>query len=457
MTTEPPSSNPGHGMRSSGEGGQSSTSHCASTPELDHSPTSAEFLALASASYDAYYSFDQHKGYNAFGPQLDAMLGLAPFEFDRSYAAAIERIHPEDRRRVDLLVDESFRTGKPYVDKYRMRHESGAFIHVSDRGVIVEQEPGLPRRMIGMIRDITPEITAERLTRETEELYTSLFRHVGNPLLQLDAEGVCTDANAAAEAFLGNPKSKLTGTLLQNILGPHNDSVIQHLLDGAKAGRVDRSGQIDLRLEGANRHALVTIVPSELRGEPVFFLVATDITQLRQMGEVIAHNEARLRQQAAALEARNTALAVLLDQRQEERLDLEREVAKNVQRFLLPLIEHLRDAVGSRPEQVHVDALWRTTCDILRPVASNLDRAVAPTGLSLTRREMEVLNLVRLGKTTKEIAAALYLSTATVTAHRRSIRRKLGLTQSGVHLSSHLAGLGEDEGAVTARSSDRGF
>ena len=43
----------------------------------------------------------------------------------------------------------------------------------------------------------------------------------------------------------------------------------------------------------------------------------------------------------------------------------------------------------------------------------------------LTRREKQVLDLIGLGKTTKEVAAILKLSTATIGNHRKSICRKL--------------------------------
>jgi two-component system, NarL family, response regulator NreC len=62
-------------------------------------------------------------------------------------------------------------------------------------------------------------------------------------------------------------------------------------------------------------------------------------------------------------------------------------------------------------------------------VAKRLDavrRAVDGDGLS--RRETEVLRLIALGHTTREIAAQLYLSRRTVETHRARIHRKLGLT-----------------------------
>lgn len=57
----------------------------------------------------------------------------------------------------------------------------------------------------------------------------------------------------------------------------------------------------------------------------------------------------------------------------------------------------------------------------------------APNGMELTLREIEVLQLLKAGRTTKEIAAALELSARTVDIHRANIKRKLHL-RSGAEL-----------------------
>ena len=56
----------------------------------------------------------------------------------------------------------------------------------------------------------------------------------------------------------------------------------------------------------------------------------------------------------------------------------------------------------------------------------------------MSRREYEILQLVRAGRTTEEIARVLYISPATVTFHRCNIRRKLGLHNSGLRLTPRV-------------------
>lgn len=60
-------------------------------------------------------------------------------------------------------------------------------------------------------------------------------------------------------------------------------------------------------------------------------------------------------------------------------------------------------------------------------------RQAGPAEAALSVRELEVLELLRTGKTTKEIAQALNLSTRTVDVHRANIKKKLGL-RSGAEL-----------------------
>jgi DNA-binding CsgD family transcriptional regulator len=45
----------------------------------------------------------------------------------------------------------------------------------------------------------------------------------------------------------------------------------------------------------------------------------------------------------------------------------------------------------------------------------------------LTSREREILHLVGVGKTSKEIAMSLKVSATTVASHRKNICRKLGI------------------------------
>ena len=62
-----------------------------------------------------------------------------------------------------------------------------------------------------------------------------------------------------------------------------------------------------------------------------------------------------------------------------------------------------------------------------------------PDAARLTRRERQVAAMIRRGDATKQIAAALHLSSRTVETYRDNIRKKLGLSGNKVSLQTYLA------------------
>jgi DNA-binding NarL/FixJ family response regulator len=71
---------------------------------------------------------------------------------------------------------------------------------------------------------------------------------------------------------------------------------------------------------------------------------------------------------------------------------------------------------------------WTSQALAARVVRRTLRHTAAlPQARQLTEREVEVLELLKQGRTTKEIAASLGLSARTVDIHRSNIKHKLGL------------------------------
>jgi len=101
----------------------------------------------------------------------------------------------------------------------------------------------------------------------------------------------------------------------------------------------------------------------------------------------------------------------------------------------MPYIERMRNSRLDERQTACLDVMTATLEDIVSPFLHKLSLEF----LHLTPSEVQVANLIKHGKTTKEIAQMLILSQKTVEFYRKRIRKKLGITNKPVNLRTFLA------------------
>jgi DNA-binding CsgD family transcriptional regulator len=162
-----------------------------------------------------------------------------------------------------------------------------------------------------------------------------------------------------------------------------------------------------------------------------------EIVEHKKAEEALRKREAELRLNSHHLEEVNTALRVLLRQRDEHKVEIEEKVLSNLKELVLPFMKKLKESGLDAKQMGYVNILESNLKDLISPFSQKLSSQY----LNLTPSEIQVANLVREGKTTKEIAELLNVSDNAIVFHRYHIRKKLGLKNQKINLRSYLSSL----------------
>ena len=130
----------------------------------------------------------------------------------------------------------------------------------------------------------------------------------------------------------------------------------------------------------------------------------------------------------------NTALQVLLEEREGDRKRTEEKIVRNIRELVLPYIDSL--------QETRLDETQRAYCEILKSNLSNITgsflQKISENFITLTPMETKVADLIKEGRSMKEIARILGMSISTVNFHRQNLRNKLGIAQSSISLKIKL-------------------
>jgi PAS domain S-box-containing protein len=387
------------------------------------------FRAIMEMSFNAYYDWDITTGTDYRSVYFDDLLRRPSGTTVHSFYVWLELLHPADRHRVLVSMASAFRHKRSWQEDYRLRREDGTYVWVQDRGAIARDEHSRPARMLGTIRDVSRERGATQALEASAELHRTLFRGAANPAVHVDRDGRYLDANAAALDLFECSREEL----LARPFYTDFPAEMATLVEQAFASDSRLEAELTIEVRSTPKTLIVAVVPCRIGGRGTFFCLGTDIS---------AHKMLQQR-----LEDTNTALRVVLEQVNDDRLEIQKRITTNVELLITPTLDRLERQVGSRPEAALVHALRDNLAEILRPFAARLT-SPSDGGRPLTRRELEVAGYIRVGKTTDQIAEIMCLSRSAVQFHRGNIRRKLNLGRGDRQLGAALSELMADQGTV---------
>jgi len=409
------------------------------------------FLALETTNATIWY-WDIKTDELTTDPRFIDVLGYKPGEL-RQPLEGFKRFHrPEEWEEIRSLMDAHLRGETPfYTHENRLMTKSGEWKWILNRGRVVRwDEDGRPELFIATVSDITERKQAEEELERHREHLEDLVRERTADLVMVNKQ-LKALLNATSDiAILHDVEGKVvalnsvaagrTGLSLNECLGRSVYEIFTPILAESRKANVAKvigSGKPCRFQEDHGEIILDTTIYPVLdeQGNVVQLAAfAKDVTKELNAFEELRKREEKLEAQTVELERTNVALTVLLKKREEDKTELEEKVLANMKELVEPYIKELENSVVNPDQKTCLGILKSNLNEITSPFSYTL----SSKHLNLTPTEIRVANLVKEGKTTKEIADILIVSHKTAGFHRENIRRKLGIKNKKANLRSRL-------------------
>jgi PAS domain S-box-containing protein len=336
---------------------------------------------------------------------------------------------------------------KAYIENRGIHNDSEVFWRADGTSFPVEyrsypiEERGKVIGAVVTFLDITQRKQAEERLRKSEERFRALTENTTDWIWEVDQTLVYTYSSPKVKDLLGYETNEVIGKTPFDFMPEHEARRISEIAYSTMSSYVPFSS-----LENINIHKDGRQVILETSGIPIFDTngnfsgyrgIDRDITDRKKTEGALKQKEKDLAIQAENLQEVNTALKVLLKKRDEDRLELEEKVLLNIKELVVPYLEKLRKS-GLDERQSAYAGILKSNLD---EVISSFSYRLSSTYLNLTPSEIQVANLVKQGKTNKEIAELLNVSTRTAAFHRERIRQKLGIKNKKTNLKSYLSSI----------------
>jgi PAS domain S-box-containing protein len=335
-------------------------------------------------------------------------------------------------------------TGIPLVNK----EEGGKSIGGGEHWVLTTKLPWRDKKgniigLFGISREITDRRRTEEVLRRSEERYVLATKaaRVGVWDWNVQTNEFHLDQNV--KAILGYSDAEIPNNLevWSGYVHPDDKQPVMEAFQDHIDGKTPEFAYEHrmLHKDGSIRWIMARgTAIRDAQGNPVRVVgTDTDITQRKLAEEALKAREKELQVKTINLEEANTALKVLLDKRDEDRIELEEKVSLNMKWLVLPYLEKMRKSGLNERQETYANILGSLLNDIISPFTHEL----SSQHVNLTPTEIQVANLVREGKTTKEVVELLNSSTKAIEFHRGNLRKKLGLKNKKINLRSYLLSL----------------
>lgn len=186
------------------------------------SESEERFNLVSTATNDTIWDWNLVTNTMWRSDNFSIMFGYNPSEAGKNIDFWFEKIHPDDRERVEQSVYQAINDHQPnWSQEYRFLKADGSYAIILDRGSIQANEFGTPYRMVGSIIDITRLAETENLVKKQQEEFHNIFKNAPALIyIKRGPELVYEFVNKSFEAFEGR----------ENVIGLKAEHVSDELL-----------------------------------------------------------------------------------------------------------------------------------------------------------------------------------------------------------------------------------
>jgi two-component system cell cycle sensor histidine kinase/response regulator CckA len=213
-----------------------------------------------------------------------------------------ERLHPDDRERVQRDVTDAMQHERPYDTDYRVKLSDGTWRDINGRGRVFIDADGKPVRMVGTCLDITERKLMEAALRESQEQFRIAqdMSPDGFTILQpvRDAQERVVDftwvyENAAIARLNGTDPEAVVGQRLLELFPGHRGTTFLRAYQQVAESGETCIFEADYAGENMSKPISFRIVVVPMAGN--IAILAQDITERKKAEEALRQSEERYR------------------------------------------------------------------------------------------------------------------------------------------------------------------
>jgi diguanylate cyclase (GGDEF)-like protein/PAS domain S-box-containing protein len=235
------------------------------------------------------WEWDIASGKTSWSDELYRILGVEPGATPASYRGLLERVHPDDRETVKMVVQNALKSHMSIISHYcRIVRPDGSIRIIHGQGEVTLDDAGKIASVIGVAHDVT-----EQRQREEERSRLALIVESSNDaIFSISLDGVITSWNKGAENVFGYTAGEIIGCKIFTIIPPdrfyERDTILQMTLSGEQVRHFETTR---IKKDGSQIYVSISSSPildadGKIIGNAV---IARDVSERRKMEEIIKH------------------------------------------------------------------------------------------------------------------------------------------------------------------------